>query len=554
MTKKILSALSLVLLLTFGAKANNVTVANVTITGQNTSAGANNAANYTYVQFDLSWSNSWNISAGPQNWDAVWVFVKFEVTGGTGCTAGTTWYHATLSNTSTDHSVVTNNGVTPQIDAVTDGKGVFMHLASNGSGSVNWQSCKLKWNYGTDGILDACQVTVKVFAVEMVYVPTNAFYVGDGDLAGTNGRFCAGTTGSAYQVTAANLPNTLGGGTAASLGNNNAIGMAQADDFNNSTSVAFGTIASWPNGYTKFYSMKYEISQEQYKEFLNTLNGTQQANRTPAISVGAYHNLTAGVTTPQNRNGIKCTVPPSGATAGQYVCDLNNNGVYDEVNGDGRYVACNWLTTADLLAYLDWSCLRPMTELELEKACRGTLLPVVDEYAWGSTTATAATGVTNGGADVELASNAAANVCYNGSFATGPMRCGVFATATSTRAQAGASYYGIMEMTGNVWEQTVTIGNVAGRSFTGANGDGVLAANGAANVGAWPGANGNNTLTTANGASAAGNTGYAGMGFAAGTWNAGTWAQVADRQYRAGWNGLVNRDTRTGGRGVRTAP
>jgi formylglycine-generating enzyme required for sulfatase activity len=433
-------------------------------------------------------------------------------------------------------------------------KGVFMHMAANGSGSINWQSCKLKWNYGADGIFDACQVTVKVFAIEMVYVPTNAFYIGDGDLAGTNGRFCAGTTGTPYQVTAGNLPAVLGGGTAASLGNNNAIGMNTADDFNNATSVAFGTIASWPNGYNKFYSMKYEISQEQYKEFLNTLNGTQQSNRTPAITVGAYHCNAAGTTTPQGRNGIKCTVPPSGATGGQYVCDLNNNGVYDEVNGDGRYVACNWLTTPDFLAYMDWSCLRPMTELEMEKACRGTLLPVADEFAWGSTTATAATGVTSGGADVEVASNAAANVCYSGSFATGPMRCGVFATATSTRAQAGASYYGIMEMTGNVWEQDVTIGNVAGRSFTGANGDGTLAANGAANVGAWPGANGNNTLTSANGASAAGNTGYAGMGFALGTWNTAAWAQVADRQYRNGWNGLTGRDVRTGGRGVRTAP
>ena len=28
------------------------------------------------VSFTISWDNSWRLSSGPSNWDAVWVFVK----------------------------------------------------------------------------------------------------------------------------------------------------------------------------------------------------------------------------------------------------------------------------------------------------------------------------------------------------------------------------------------------------------------------------------------------------------------------------------------------
>ncbi|CAN5344588.1 hypothetical protein BH09BAC3_BH09BAC3_08050 [soil metagenome] len=113
-----------------------------------------------------------------------------------------------------------------------------------------------------------------------------------------------------------------------------------------------------------------------------------------------------------------------------------------------------------------------------------------------------------------------------------------------------------MELSGNVWEDAVSVGNVAGRSFDGLHGNGALNANGQADVDRWPGINGNNTYGTANGVygGVTGCTGYAGIGFALGTFNTAAWAQVSDRQYRPGWNGLNNRDTRNGGRGVRTAP
>lgn len=543
--KSLCLSLLVIAMAAFVAKANNIVVSNVSLTGQNTSAGTNNAANFTFVKFDLSWDNSFRLGTGPNNWDAAWVFVKFQVTGGTGCTASTTWNHATLP--ASGHSGPAS------IDGVSDTRGVFIYRSSNGSGTNTWTNFQIRWNYAVDGVLDACSVTVKVFAVEMVHVPSGSFYLGDGVIPG-NGRFEAAPygAGNVFLVTNTTVPATLGGGGAGSLGNNNTSGQVQTDDFNTATSQSMTTSYTngFPNGFNKFYCMKYEIGQEQYMEFLNTLTGTQQANRTNATVAGNFHG--SGTSTPSARCGVKCISPPSGATPGQYACDLNNNGTVNEVNGDGRYLAMPFLSGPDVMAYLDWAGLRPMTEFELEKACRGALLPVPGEFASGTATNTAVTTLTGAGSDTELSSTVGAN--YNGSF-SGPTRAGMFATGTSTRSQAGATWYGIMDITGNVWENTVTVGNVAGRSFRGTNGNGALNAAGHADVDYWPGINGNNTLTTANGTNTSGVTGYAGLGFATGTWNSGaTWAPVSDRQYRAGWNGLTGRDQRNGGRGVRTAP
>lgn len=549
--KRLCLSLLVITMIVSVAKSNNIVVSNVSLTGQNTSAGLNNAANFTFVKFNLSWDNSFRLGSGPNNWDAAWVFVKFQITGGTGCTASTVWKHATIATSG--HSGPASGPASASIDGVSDTRGVFIYRSSNGSGPNTWTDFQIRWNYATDGVLDACSVTVKVFAVEMVYVPTGSFYLGDGIFPG-NGRF-EGTpygVGNVFQVTSTTEPAILGGGGAGSLGNNNTTGQLIVDDFNTATSRSM--VASYtngfPNGFNKFYSMKYEIGQEQYMEFLNTLTGTQQASRTNAIVPGNFHG--SGSSSPSARCGVKCISPPSGATPGQYACDLNNNGTVNEVNGDGRYLAMPFLSSPDVLAYLDWSGLRPMTELELEKACRGALLPVPGEFAWGNATATFVSTLTNAGADNELSATVGAN--YNVAL-SGPTRAGMFATGTSTRIQAGATWYGIMDMTGNVLENTVTVGNVAGRSFRGTNGNGALNAFGHADVDYWPGINGNNDPTAPNGTNGTGVTGYAGSAIALGSFSNGTQlAPVSDRQFRAGWNGLVNRNTNTGGRGVRTAP
>ena len=113
--KKYASLLFLAVFISFSSYSNNIQVANVTLSGQSVAGPL--ATHYTLVQFDLTWDNSFRIGAGAQNWDAAWVFVKFQITGGAGCTASAAWNHATLSSTSADHIVTTNNGVVPQVDA-----------------------------------------------------------------------------------------------------------------------------------------------------------------------------------------------------------------------------------------------------------------------------------------------------------------------------------------------------------------------------------------------------------------------------------------------------
>ncbi len=531
--------------------ANDIAVSTAQLTGQNTSAGTNNAANFTFVRFNLSWSNSWRVGSGPSNWDAAWIFVKYRIEGGTGCTAGT-WQHATLSTNNADHSITTDNGTPGTFTTTSDGKGVFVYRAGNGTGSINWQQILLRWNYGTDGVFDACNVSVKVFAVETVYIPTGSFYVGDG--ATNSGQFRTGTSGGPFQVTSEGA-YTLGGVGAGVVGNSNRAGeTAPVDDWDNTTSQPLP--AAFPKGFNAYYCMKYEISQEQYAEFLNTLTATQQLQRHPATAVNRFWSNTGTVTI---RNGVKCVVFPTGGVAGSYGCDLNANGVIGE-SGDGQNIAMQGLNSMDFLAYLDWAALRPMTEWEYEKAGRGSLPGVANEFAWGSTALYNVTysPLTNAGTGSELP-NSPSTTVGNATYSTtntsivGPTRVGMFATATSSRVTAGAGYYGAMELTGNVWELVVGTGLITGRSYTGVHGNGTLTTTGFADADYWPGSNGNASTTTAQTIPNTGSTSYAGMMFRGGSYSETQFMRLSDRSYPQ-WTGLVGRDNRMGGRGVRTAP
>ncbi len=209
--------------------------------------------------------------------------------------------------------------------------------------------------------------------------------------------------------------------------------------------------AEYPKGTNAFYCMKYEISQGQYADFLNHISSTQATNRFP------------------NKNGSdRHTISESG-------------GVY---SASAPERACSYLLWTDVAAYLDWACLRPMSELEYEKACRGTQAFVADEYAWGSAThPVTPSGTTN--TDQYDEGGTAGSYCnINNTYTEGTMRCGW--PEGGSRTLAGATAYGIMEMTGNVWEMVIACTDAGGRSYTGVVGDGVLAANGDQNQSFWP--------------------------------------------------------------------
>jgi hypothetical protein len=139
-----------------------------------------------------------------------------------------------------------------------------------------------------------------------------------------------------------------------------------------------------------------------------------------------------------------------------------------------------------------------------------------------------------------IASNSGANSCSGNAGPGGPMRVGAFAAASTTRAQAGSTYYGIMEMSGNLWERTVTVDHATGRAFTGAHGNGTLSTSGYADISTWPG-----YVTSEV-------TGDAGSGFRGGSGGDDVRLYVSDR-FSA--SELVSgRFPNHGFRGVRTKP
>ena len=101
------------------------------------------------------------------------------------------------------------------------------------------------------------------------------------------------------------------------------------------------------------------------------------------------------------------------------------------------------MTGADMLAYLDWSGLRPMSELEYEKACRTPSRVIPGEYAWNTTSAVSLGGqgglsTSTIGTENESPVNNNANVNSEApSF--GPVRCGSFGTSNTNQEQSGGT-------------------------------------------------------------------------------------------------------------------
>ncbi|NBV14817.1 MAG: hypothetical protein EBS07_12250, partial [Sphingobacteriia bacterium] len=540
--KKIFSFFALALLLwAHVARANNIQVANVALTGQDVSAGVNNANNFTFIEFDLSWQNSWRMpaSSGLNNWDGAWVFVKFRksVNGVFG-----PWEHARLSQS----GHLTGSGTPAIINAELQNPfvaynsttnpvlGVFIYRSGIGSGSFTQNLLNLKWNYRNNNINDNDIVEVKVFAVEMVYIPGGPFDLGDGVVSNLSGQFSSSSSSIPFRVQSEDSLR-LGGNTSGSLQNNNSSGMLTTDDFNSTTSQTLA--ATFPKGYQSFYMMKYEISQQQYVDFLNTLSRINQNLRTAtdlSLNTTSVSNVfvMSGTSSVQNRNGIRCNSTINPTEAIEFYCDLNANGTgRDSV--DGQWIACNFLNWADVATYLDWSGLRPMTELEYEKAARGYFFADTSQFAWGSKHAVSAAAINRGGQANEFVSTPLANAAY-GSSLTGPLKVGAFSQNSFGRVSSGAGYFGAMELSGNISEICISIGNTGGRSYTGMHGDGMINTTfGIHNVVSWPGSN------------------AVGVGRRGGNWqDVLNLLRISDRKQMN--QNIDSRSSVSGGRGVRT--
>ena len=351
------------------------------------------------------------------------------------------------------------------------GLGAFVYRSSPGSGTFSAPQVVLRWNYRAQGVPDEAVIDLRVFGVEMVQLQESSFWLGSGGTESNSFTSARSTTGNTVPLLIGASAPTLQGNNAGSDSLN--LGARGATDLSGTGTASLA--GGFPTGFSAFYSMKYELSQQEYVDFLNSLSRQQQDARTATTLSSGTTSVTnryvlSGTAGLNNRNGIRCDATVDAFDPIAFYCDLNGNDTGGEA-ADGKATACNYLSWADVAAFLDWAGLRPMTELEFERACRGDTDPFADGYAWANTTITAANGISNAGARNEAASNSTANAVYNNEAGVaGPLRVGSFADTESSRREAGAGVSGIMELSGNLWERTISVGNAEGRGFSGRHG------------------------------------------------------------------------------------
>ncbi|MEM7658310.1 MAG: SUMF1/EgtB/PvdO family nonheme iron enzyme [Bacteroidota bacterium] len=409
----------------------------------------------TQLQVDVSWANSWRNGGGeePEFHDAVWVFGKWRTNGGE-------WLPLPFVADPAAYPPHDSLEMIPALDEV----GIMLRRAQDGMGQIQADGLELILAQA----LPPGPIEILLFGMEMVYVPEGPFFLGD---ESSFHHFRDSSNGSSFWVQdeAVILATDLSVGSEASLG---------------------GDIpASYPKGFGAFYLMKYELSQAQYRDFLNCLTFEQQQQRTvnsPKSVVGTA----AMASSPafSQRNGL--VIAQSGQAPdlpAVYACEATIDGQFDQTD-DGQNRAANFLNGSDLLAYLDWAGLRPMTELEFEKACRGPIAPLAGEFAWGTAQVIDANTLVDDGLETESVSEiatATAGLASHGyAGPQGALRVGFGGTPTSDRLQSGSSYYGARELSGNVWEICVGVDSL-GLLFDGQHGDGQLNSQGEAEVPGW---------------------------------------------------------------------
>jgi len=431
----------LLVLVALATSANNLQIKNVALVDNDP------VAKTVMIQFDISWDHSWHDDI---NWDAAWVFAKFF--------DGDLPYHhckldlngAVLGIGTTHELIVPQDSL--ELDGTYYGVGAFIYRDVLGDGTFDADVVQLKWSYGLNGIEELPEdIEVQVYGTEMVYIPEGPFAFGDGYY----GWHIEGTPN--YYVYISDYLSPLMEFNFSYSNNYRRVHGICGLDIDGDGEI---DNPNFPTGYKAFYIMKYETTQGLYTDFLNTLTGGQISDADLFQNTSSY----------------------------KYKYAITNiDGNYGCTNPDR---ACNYFKDQRTMSLADWIALRPMTELEFEKAARGPLAPVENEMAWGADYSTAVQIDTisfpEDGSETPLYPDS--SNFHNGYFVffedgsyagDGPLRSGLFAREDSDRVLSGGSYYGVMDLSGILQEFLICmIGNFYNNGFQPTNGDGDLDVNG----------------------------------------------------------------------------
>ncbi|MBM4143135.1 MAG: hypothetical protein FJ225_06050 [Lentisphaerae bacterium] len=329
------------------------------------------------VKFDVSWTNSWRFGSF---FDAAWVFFKVRGDEKTG------WQHVSLSAdkvlnpagygqdkeglpaaTSAAQAGTAVEFVVPGGD---DGlTGLFVRRAADGLGLTAARNVTAVLDLKSlKGVTDIAKARIKAIGIEMVYIPEGSFHVGrgNGPIAPYAGKGYGGMEinwlykhSGKPSDTAVPLPFKFNIGDLYIWG----VGVTREDPppyrIESEDPIPTGKkkgalwavdvapedggeiSAAFPKGYAAFYCMKHAYpTAGQYAEFLNTLTEAQAKPR-------FYE------------HGHGMAIKRSGAAP---------NCTYTAPDPDER---TPWMSFTDGALFAAWAGLRPMTELEYEKMCRG---------------------------------------------------------------------------------------------------------------------------------------------------------------------------------------
>jgi formylglycine-generating enzyme required for sulfatase activity len=447
--------------------------------------------------------------------DDGFAFLHPDANGKHTITRFTKWRHLPLAADARAHQPPAGVVISPSADGI----GVFVYRDQDGRGPLELRGVRLRTTLPCNG--EAFKIWVG--ALEMVRVPTSPFFAGDplGAKGPTSCLYHAGSSDDESQAYPVASEDEIAVGSAAGQLTWNNTGQM---------GTPANVPAPFPKGHRAFYMLKHQVTQAEYTDFINHLNGNQITIRFPYGGQGEYrYAVFKTMSTPR-------------------VCTRSER-------------AANWMSWADARAYLWWAGLRPMTELEYEKAARGPADPVSGEYAWGSTTLVQSVvilGDESGRPIVQGNCNIGnpMQLFQGGDGSQGPVPDDAFRASRyqdhaeaihrvpeseqtfTAREETGASYYGIMGLSGNLWEFVVSLGTDKGRRYIGEHGNG--------NLDAAAGPEGQNSWPTPD---------NQGVGFRGGSWYTKTSSgRVADRCFGSGLTGYSERSHDTGVRGVRTAP